>query len=91
MAKSYGDDLRRKLLQAHDRGEDTLEQLSVRFEVSVSWAWKISAQRISSGQMERIGQQRGNRPKVTSEVEQRLRSWIEEQPGMMLAQLQEKL
>jgi hypothetical protein len=54
MAKWYGDDLRRKLLQAHDRGEGTLEQLAVRFSVSAPWAWKISAQRKRSGQMERV-------------------------------------
>ena len=59
MAKSYGDDLRRKVLQAHDRGEGTLEQLAVRFSVSVPWAWKISAQRKRSGQMERVEQRRG--------------------------------
>ena len=41
MAKWYGDDLRRKLLQAHDRGEGTLEQLAERFSVSAPWAWKI--------------------------------------------------
>src|SRR5271157_1488341 len=59
MAKWYGDDLRRKLLQAHDRGEGTLEQLAVRFSVSAPWAWKISAQRKRSGQMERVEQRRG--------------------------------
>src|ERR1035438_6331356 len=56
MAKWYGDDLRRKLLQAHDRGEGTLEQLAERFSVSTPWAWKISAQRKRSGQMERVEQ-----------------------------------
>src|SRR5271165_3301252 len=58
MAKSYADDLRRKLLQAHDRGEGTLEQLAQRFSVSVPWAWKISAQRKRSGQMERVERHR---------------------------------
>jgi transposase len=64
MAKSYGDDLRRKLLQAHDRGEGTLEQLAERFSVSAPWAWKISAQRKRSGQMERVEQRRGTVRKV---------------------------
>src|SRR5271167_4530289 len=77
MAKSYGDDLRRKLLQAHDRGEGTLEQLAQRFSVSAPWAWKISAQRKRSGQMER--------------VEQRLREWVQAQPDLTLAELQQKL
>ena len=91
MAKSYGDDLRRKLLQAHDRGEGTLEQLAQRFSVSAAWAWKISAQRKRSGQMERVEQRRGGRRKVTAEVEQRLRGWVQAQPDLTLAELQQKL
>lgn len=91
MAKWYGDDLRRKLLEAHDREEGTLEQLAARFSVSVPWAWKISAQRKRSGQMERIEQRRGQRPKVTPQVEERLRGWIQRQPDLTLAELQQKL
>ena len=91
MAKSYGDDLRRKLLQAHDRGEGTLEQLAERFSVSVPWAWKISAQRKRTGQMERVKQRRGTVRKVTAEVEQRLRGWVQAQPDLTLAELQQKL
>jgi transposase len=86
MAKSYGDDLRRKLLQAHDRGEGTLEQLAARFSVSVPWAWKISAQRKRTGQTERIEQRRGTVRKVTAEVEQRLRGWVQAQPDLTLAE-----
>ena len=91
MAKSYGDDLRRKLLQAHDRGEGTLEQLAVRFSVSAPWAWKISAQRKRSGQMERVEQRRGTVRKVTAAVEQHLREWVQAQPDLTLAELQQKL
>ncbi len=91
MAKSYGDDLRRKLLQAHDRGEGTLEQLAARFSVSAPWAWKISAQRKRTGQMERVEQRRGTVRKVTAEVEQRLRGWVQAQPDLTLAELQQKL
>src|SRR5260370_8565171 len=91
MAKSYGDDLRRKLMQAHDRGEGTLEQLAERFSVSVPWAWKISAQRKRSGQMERVEQRRGTVRKVTAEVEQRLRGWVQAQPDLTLAELHQKL
>jgi transposase len=91
MAKSYGDDLRRKLLQAYDRGEGTLEQLAARFSVSVPWAWKISAQRKRTGQMERVEQRRGTVRKVTVEVEQRLREWVQAQPDLTLAELQQQL
>ena len=85
MAKSYGDDLRRKLLEAHDRGEGTLARLAMRFSVSLPWAWKIAAQRKHSGQMERIEQRRGSRRKVTPEVEERLRDWVEARPDLTLA------
>ena len=59
MAKWYGDDLRRKLLQAYDGGKERWRKLAQRFTVSVPWAWKISAQRKRSGQMERVEQRRG--------------------------------
>jgi len=91
MAKSYADDLRRKLLQAYDRGEGTLEQLAERFSVSVPWAWKISAQRKRSGQMERIEQRRGTSRKVTLAVQERLRGWVQSQPDTTLIELQQKL
>jgi len=91
MAKWYGDDLRRKLLQAHDRGEGSLEQLAQRFSVSAPWAWKISAQRKRSGKMERVEQRRGTVRKVTAAVEQQLREWVQAQPDLTLAELQHKL
>jgi transposase len=91
MAKSYADDLRRKLLQAHDRGEGTLEQLAERFSVSAPWAWKISAQRKRSGQMERVEQRRGGGRKVTDAVQERLRGWVQRQPDATLTELQQKL
>ena len=91
MAKSYGDDLRRKLLQAYDRGEGTLGQLAQRFSVSTPWAWKISAQRKRSGQMERVEQRRGGSRKVSDEVKERLRVWVQAQPDATLAELQQKL
>lgn len=91
MAKAYGDDLRRKLLEAYDRGEGSLSELAERFSVSVPWAWKISAQRNRSGQMERTEQRRGGRRKVTAEVEQQLRLWVQQQPDLTLAELQHQL
>ncbi len=91
MARPYGDDLRRKLLQAYDRGEGSLGALAKRFSVSVPWAWKISAQRKRSGRMERVEQRRGVRRKVTVEVEQQLRVWVQKQPELTLAELQQKL
>src|SRR5215470_9842655 len=42
MARAYSNDLRRKVLQAYDEGEDTLEELAEQFRVSLGWAKKAA-------------------------------------------------
>lgn len=91
MARAYSNDLRRKLLEAYDRGEGSLRELAGRFGVSGPWAWKISAQRKRTGQSERVEQRYGPRSKVTGVVEGQLRSWIRKQPDLTLAELQQRL
>ena len=65
MARAYSNDLRRKLLEAHERGEGSLRELAGRFGVSGPWAWNISAQRLRTGQTKRVEQRYGPRSKVT--------------------------
>lgn len=91
MAKAYSDDLRRKLLEAYDRGEGSVRELAGRFGVSCAWAWKISSQRRRTGQMERVEQRHGSLSRVTAEVEARLRSLLREQPDRTLQELQQGL
>ena len=68
MARPYSDDLRKKLLEAHDQGHASLAELAVRFGVSRGWAWKISAARRRSGQVER----RQYRPGPSSRLNQKV-------------------
>jgi len=91
MAKAYSDDLRRKLLEAHDRGEGSLRELAKRFGVSVPWAWKISRQRRRTGQMERIDQRHGPRSRMTAAVQASLRGLVRQQPDVTLVELQQRL
>jgi len=91
MAKAYSDDLRRKLLEAHDRGEGSLLELAKRFGVSVPWAWKISRQRRRSGQMERVEQRHGPRSCMTAAVQASLRGLVRQQPDVTLMELQQRL
>jgi len=42
MPEAYSNDLRRKLLEAYEEGQGTLEELAERFSVSEGWAKKIS-------------------------------------------------
>jgi len=91
MAKAYSDDLRRKLLEAHDRAEGSLRELAKRFGVSVPWAWKISRQRKRTGRMERVEQRHGPRSRLTAEVQARLRGLVRQQPDATLRELQQRL
>jgi transposase len=92
MATAYSDDLRRKLLQAHQRKEGSLSQLAQRFSVSQAWALKISSQWYRTGKMERpAGRQRGPASKITEEIRQQLKDWIGKQADLTLAELQLRL
>ena len=92
MPTPYSDDLRRKLLEAYQRNEGSLNELSVRFSVSEAWAKKISARLLRTGKMEReLGRKRGPASKVTPEIEQDLKDWIGKQADLTLSELQARL
>ena len=92
MAKAYSDDLRCKLLAAFDAGEGSLRVLAARFSVSYDYAKKVSAQRLRTGQSERVEQRsRGPQSRVTPAVEAELLRLLREQPDRVLAELQQDL
>jgi transposase len=91
MGKPYGDDLRRKLLTAYDEGEGDLEDLAMRFAVSLGWAKKISAARNRTGQVERVPHRPGRKPRVGVEQRQLVMDWVKAQPDLTLAEIQTKL
>jgi transposase len=88
MARAYSDDLRRKLLDAHDRGQGTLSQLAQQFGVSRGWAWKISAQRKASGQVERKQFTPGPKSRLDRAV---LAAIVSSQPDATLPEIQAEL
>lgn len=92
MGAAYSDDLRRKFLEAYQRGEGSLEVLSGRFGVSLGWAEKIWRSLRQTGRMERPARSRsGPASKVTAGVEADLRNWIRQQPDLTLVELQARL
>jgi transposase len=92
MGAPYSDDLRRKLLEAHQRGEGPLDKLAIRFSVSEAWAKKISAQLSRTGKMEREpAGKRGPTSKITPAIEQDLKNWIAKQADLTLVELQARL
>ena len=88
MARAYSNDLRRKLLEAHEQGRGTLEDLAEEFGVSGGFAKKISAALRRTGRMERTEQRHGRINQVTPLVQERLRERLRQQPDLTLAELQ---
>ena len=92
MAKAYSDDLRQKLIEAHQQGDRSLPVLAQRFHVSVGWARKVSAAFYRSGSWARPSSgPRGPRSKFTEEIRRQLSEWIDEQPDLSLQQLPSRL
>ena len=91
MARTYSNDLRRKLLEAHEQGRGTLEELAEEFGVSLGYAKKISAALRRTGRMERTEQRHGRINQVTPLVQERVREWLRQQPDRTLAELQRQL
>ena len=68
MARPYSDDLRQKLLEAHDLGRGSLVELAERFGVSRGWAWKISSARKRTGGTQRASYVPGPKRRVDEEA-----------------------
>jgi transposase len=91
MARAYDDDLRRKLLEAYDRGAGTLAELAEQFGVSTAWAWKISAARKRTGQVERVRRSAERKRRVDAESELEVLIWLEEQPDLIIDEIRARL
>lgn len=91
MAGAYSNDLRRKFLQAYEKGKGTLQELAERFEVSVGWAKKISAHRTRTGEIDRPSWRRGPKSRGTPALQDWLREQIRQQPDLTLLELQQQL
>ena len=87
--QSYSQDLRDRVLWALDRGERPTA-IARRLEVSRVWVYQVRGREQKTGQRTsfQIG---GHRRSRAAEMEPVLRAWIEQEPGLSLAELCERL
>ena len=87
--QSYSQDLRDRVLWALDRGERPTA-IARRLEVSRVWVYQVRGREQKTGQRTsfQIG---GHRRSRVAEMEPVLRAWIEQEPGLSLAELCERL
>lgn len=92
MALPYSDDLRSKLLEAYAAGAGSLRELAVQFRVSWGYSKKIRAQQLQTGSKQRLAQQRHGPPsRIGEAAQERLRTWLIEQPDLTEEELRQRL
>jgi transposase len=87
--QAYSQDLRERVLRALDRGERPTE-IAQRFEVSRIWVYQVRNREQQTG-LRTSFQIGGHRRSRLAEMESVLRAWIAAEPGLTLAELQERL
>ena len=87
--QSYSQDLRDRVLWALDRGERPTA-IARRLEVSRVWVYQVRGRERRTGQRTsfQIG---GHRRSRVAAMEPVLRAWIEQEPGLSLAELCQRL
>src|SRR2546423_12511686 len=84
--KPYSPDLRRRIVEALETGEDTQSQIAERFQVSLSFVEKLWHRWRSSGKYD-AKPHAGGRKRSLSAEQARIRAEIAAQPDLTLAEL----
>src|ERR1700754_222010 len=89
MAKAYSKDLRERALRAIDRGEKP-GTIAKKLEVSRQWVNRLKKRSEETGERGSLPMG-GHRKSRIGHLEAEIGSWIEEQPGITLREMSEKL
>lgn len=84
MSAPYSQDLRRKVVQAYERGEGSMRVLARRFSVGLSFVRDLIKRYRESGQIQPKAYQRGVKPKVRGAGEEAVQKWVQEAPNLTL-------
>ena len=87
----YSIDLRQRVLDAVDAGQETQQQIATRFTVSTRWIRKIVARRDQTGQIGPEPNAGGRKPLIQGESAQALRDAIAKDPDATLEELREAI
>lgn len=82
-------DLRKRILDAYDRGDGTREQIAQRYDVSLGMVKKLLQQRARTGDIAPRHPYSGRKAKITPRHEKQLTRLVREQPDMTLEELRD--
>lgn len=90
LPKPYSQDLRDRVMAAHDSGQFTQAQLAERFRVSVRFIRNLLARRRQRGSYAALTPSGGPKARLSPQHKQRLRELVAQQPDATLAELKER-
>lgn len=82
-------DLRKRIVDAYDRGDGTREQIAQRYDVSLGMVKKLLQQRARTGDIAARHQYSGRKPKITPQHDKQLKRLVRDQPDMTLEELRD--
>lgn len=88
--KPYSVDLRRKIIEAYEKGDISQRQLAKRFGVTLSFIIKLFKQYRETGSLDPISPP-GRPPRVTDEHEEFIKQLIAQFPTLTLKEIQQEL
>lgn len=88
MAAPYSEDLRRKVVQACERGTQSQREVAELFNVSLSFVESLLRQyRRSGGELVPQRRKRGRHELLNDACRQQIRRWLQKQPDLTLQEL----
>ena len=87
----YSQDLRQRILDTVQRGEESVRQIARRFLVSISFVTELMQRYRSTGSLQPKPHGGGNTPVLGPEDLERLRELVRQQPDATLAELRQRL
>lgn len=92
MPVPYSEDLRRKIIQACERGTESQRKIAELFSVSQSFVESVwHYYRHSGGECVPYRRRAGRHTRLDEVCHEKLRGWLEEQPDLTLKELIERL
>lgn len=87
MPAPYSQDLRRKVVQADERGEGSMRVLARRFSVGLGFVRDLIKRYRETGEVKPKASRRGIKPKIRGAGEEAVRKWVRETPDLTLNEL----
>jgi transposase len=84
-------DLRRRILDAYDRGDGTRQDIAERYDVSLGMVKKLLQQRRRIGDIKAQHHRSGRKKVITDAHRERLRQMVADQPDITLEELRDAI